>query len=60
LGEQTAGEDQGTKSVEKKKASPGQKSLWDEWDAPAEDIRKVAEKFVLANCFDPQFASLRF
>jgi putative transposase len=35
-------------------------SLWDEWDAPAEDIRKVAEKFVLANCFDPQFASLRF
>jgi len=44
----------------KKKASPGQKSLWDEWDAPAADIRQVAEKFVLANCFDPQFASLKF
>jgi putative transposase len=39
------------------KTSPGQKSLWDEWDAPAEEIRKVAEKFVLANCFDPQFVS---
>jgi len=43
-----------------KKISPGQKSLWEEWDAPAEEIRQVAEKFVLANCFDPQFASLRF
>jgi putative transposase len=38
------------------KISPGQKSLWDEWDVPAEEIRQVAEKFVLANCFDPQFA----
>lgn len=34
----------------------GQKRLWEEWDAPTDEIRKVAEKFVLANCFDPQFA----
>jgi putative transposase len=37
-----------------------QKSLWEEWDTPDEEIRKVAEKFVLANCFDPQVAGLRF
>ncbi len=43
-----------------KKASPGQKSLWDEWDAPAEEIRQVARKFVLANCFDPEFAAIQF
>jgi putative transposase len=44
----------------KKKASPGQKSLWEEWETPDEEIRKVAEKFVLANCYDPKVASLRF
>lgn len=44
----------------KKKVSPGQKSFWDEWDAPDEEIRKVAKKFVLANCYDPKIASLRF
>ncbi len=42
------------------KTSPGQKSLWEEWDAPTEEIRKVAEKFVLANCFDPNYASQQF
>ena len=36
-----------------RKTSPGQKSLWEEWDAPAEEIRRVAEQFVLANCYDP-------
>jgi hypothetical protein len=25
-----------------------------------EEIRKVAAKFVLANCFDPSFAGIRF
>jgi len=44
----------------KKKASPGQQSLWEEWDKPAEEIRNVAEKFVLANCFDPRIASIYF
>lgn len=44
----------------KKKNSPRQQSLWAEWDKPTEEIRKVAEKFVLANCFDPKVASIRF
>jgi putative transposase len=43
-----------------KKVSPGQQSLWAEWDAPVEKIRQVAEKFVLANCYDPKIASLQF
>lgn len=37
-----------------KKVSPGQKSLWEEWDAPVEEIKKVAEKFVNANQFPPR------
>ena len=44
----------------RKKSSPGQKSLWDEWSADAEEIHAVAKKFVLANCFDPKFAELQF
>jgi putative transposase len=43
-----------------KKTTPGQKSLWDEWDKPLVEIQEVAEKFVMANCFDPQFASQQF
>ncbi len=44
----------------KQKISPGQQSLWEEWDQPTAEIREVAEKFVLANCFDPQIASIQF
>jgi putative transposase len=44
----------------KQKPSPGQQSLWDDWNAPTEAIRKVAETFVLANCYDPKIASLKF
>ncbi|MGI0493717.1 transposase [Alkalinema pantanalense CENA528] len=43
-----------------KKVSPGQRSLWEEWDAPLEEIREVAEKFVLANCFDPVYTSEQY
>jgi putative transposase len=43
-----------------KQASPGQQSLWDEWEQPVDEIRRVAEKFVLANCFDPKIASIQF
>jgi putative transposase len=32
-----------------KKVSPGQKSLWEDWDLPEEAILEVAEKFVQAN-----------
>jgi len=44
----------------KKKTSPGQKSFWEEWTSPAEKIRQVAEKFVLANCLNPDIVRLRF
>ncbi len=43
-----------------KKKTPGQKSLWENWETPAAEIRKVAKKFVLANCYDPQIAGLKF
>ncbi len=42
------------------KTCRGQRSLWDEWDAPDEEIRKVAEKFVMANCYDPKVACQKF
>jgi putative transposase len=46
--------------LKKKNQSPGQTSLWDEWEFPAEEIRQVAKKFVLANCFDPEVVRPRF
>ena len=47
---------------ERKKRSPGQMSLafWDDWEASNEEIRKVAEKFVMANCYDPKVAAQFF
>jgi putative transposase len=42
------------------RSSPGQKHLWDDWETPSEEISRVAEKFVLANCFDPKIAAARF
>jgi len=48
------------RSQVKKRASPGQKSLWQNWETPAEEIRGVAKTFVLANCYDPDVVSLRF
>jgi hypothetical protein len=38
----------------KRKVSPGQKSLWEEWDESNEAIKKVAEKFKTANEFPPR------
>ena len=43
-----------------KKKSPGQQSLWDNWNIPAEEIDEVAKKFVLANCFNPDIAISQF
>jgi putative transposase len=43
-----------------KKASPGQKSLWENWNLPMDEIVAVAKKFVLANCFNPDIAALQF
>ncbi len=42
------------------KGCRGQKLLWDKWDKPDEAIRKVAEKFVMANCYDPKVACQKF
>ncbi|MEM1292112.1 MAG: transposase [Cyanobacteria bacterium P01_H01_bin.162] len=43
-----------------KRVSPGQKSLWQTWNAPLDDIEAVAKKFVLANCLNPEIAALQF
>ncbi|MFB2920982.1 MULTISPECIES: hypothetical protein [Aerosakkonema] len=33
---------------------------WDEWEATDSEIRQVAEKFVMANCYDPKVAAQFF
>ena len=43
-----------------KKKTPGQQSLWDEWQAPMDAVQNVAKKFVLANCLNPDVVSARF
>ncbi len=44
-----------------KKSSPGQAKLpWADWDASDPEIIEVAEKFVLANCYDPKIAMKLF
>ncbi|MGF1524006.1 MAG: transposase [Leptolyngbyaceae cyanobacterium] len=43
-----------------KKVSPGQKSFWDSWNLPMDEIVAVAKKFVLANCWDPDIAAAQF
>ncbi len=57
------------KAREKKKQAPGQMRLpWSEWEANSDEIRVVAEKFVLkdtashmmANCYDPKAAAQFF
>jgi putative transposase len=45
----------------KKKSSPGQMKLpWDNWEVTDSDVREVAEKFVMANCYDPYIAAQFF
>jgi len=34
--------------------------FWDEWETPDEEIRKVTEKFVMANCYDRKAACQKF
>ncbi|WP_335068829.1 hypothetical protein [Nostoc sp.] len=42
-----------------KKSSPGQMRLpWDEWEATNQEIEKVASRFIFANCYDSQKASI--
>ncbi len=46
---------------ERKKRAPGQMSLpWNEWEATSSEIREVAERFVIANCYNPQVAAQFF
>jgi putative transposase len=46
---------------ERKRRVPGQTRLpWDEWEATDSEIRDVAEKFVMANCYDPKVAAQFF
>jgi putative transposase len=40
----------------KKKPSPGQKSLWENWDAPLEEIQAITERFLQANALNPEIA----
>jgi putative transposase len=45
----------------KKKISPGQLRLpWAEWEPLTTEVQEVAEKFVMANCYDPQIAAQLF
>ncbi|MFM7353433.1 MAG: transposase [Microcystis aeruginosa] len=48
------------KIKDKKRHSPGQLKLWDEWEPDHSLVREVAEKFVMANCYDPKVASQFF
>jgi putative transposase len=42
---------------DKNKSSPGQMKLpWGDWEIADSQISKVAEKFVMANCYDPKIA----
>jgi putative transposase len=47
-------------SKKARKSAPGQQRLpWDQWEVP-EEIHAVAEKFVLANCWNPDYAREQF
>jgi hypothetical protein len=39
-----------------KKAPRGQLAPWGDWEANSSEIVEVADKFVFANCFNPQVA----
>jgi putative transposase len=44
---------QTTDRRKKRKSSPGQMHLWEDSEEKNPEIKAVAEKFILANCFDP-------
>ncbi len=45
----------------KKKTSPGQMRLpWAEWQPLTTEVQEVAQKFVVANCYDPKVAMKLF
>ncbi|WP_414622353.1 hypothetical protein [Calothrix sp. CCY 0018] len=49
------------KGKRKNKTSPGQMRLpWDDWEVVDSEVSQVAEKFVMANCYDPKIAAQFF
>lgn len=51
----------GFKPIKKsQRKSPGQLSLWQDWEMPFGEIQEISKKFVLANCFDPARAIEQF
>ena len=41
----------------KKKTSPGQMRLpWDTWEVVDSEVTEIAEKFVMANCYESKIA----
>jgi hypothetical protein len=38
------------------KQSPGQKSLWENWDSSSTEIQAVTKQFLRANALNPEIA----
>lgn len=49
-----------SKPSKKKRVSPGQIKLWDDWLPSMDEVQEVAKKFVLANCLNPEIALAKF
>lgn len=48
------------KAKGKKKSKDRKRSPWEDWDNPNGEVREVAKKFVMANCYDPNFVEQFF
>ncbi|MGB3767844.1 MAG: hypothetical protein WA947_14905 [Phormidesmis sp.] len=61
LGWQAASKAKATKQTDQEEEShPGQIKLWDDWPPTMDEVHEVAKKFVLANCFNSDFAAANF
>ena len=49
-----------SRPTRRKRVSPGQIKLWDDWLPAMDKVHEVAKKFVLANCFNPGIAAGQF
>jgi len=47
-------------ATKKKRPSPGQMSLWKDWQPYMDEVHKVAKQFVLANSLNPDIAAAKF
>ncbi|MGD1863259.1 MAG: hypothetical protein ACFB0D_01765 [Phormidesmis sp.] len=48
------------KPTKKKRPSPGQINLWEDWQPCIDEVHKIAKTFVLANCLNPDFSAEKF